>query len=99
MKTHTVTKARSMILTALVVLAVASSIVSALYISGILGVHAEKTTTSESTVAIPGGYLLARNVTVTTCSLSSTNSTTQSTQGNTTTSVTSSTDCLPIGYR
>src|ERR1700730_15992376 len=100
MKSNSSTKARSMIFGALVVLAIATSIVSALYVAGIVGPRQGQTTTltTSNSPGIVGGYLLARNVTVTTCSFSSVANTTTTIVANITTT-SSSMDCLPIGYR
>jgi hypothetical protein len=103
MKTSTSTKARSMVFGTLVVLAIATSVVSALYVSGIVGTRQiqqqTSTTSSQSAPAIAGGYLLARNATATFCTLSSTTNATESNTANSTTITSSNTDCLPIGYR
>jgi len=92
------TKARSLVLSAFVLIAVGTSILSALYVSGLVGhSNPSQTQSSQSTTQMsPGGFMLARNVTLTTCIISTTNNTASS---QTTNSTTSTGDCLPNGIR
>ncbi len=101
MKSKTAKSARSIVLTAIVILAIASAITSALYVSGVVGNRPVHTTTAgQTTVASPGGFMLARNATATFCTMSSTGNTSSSADANGTSAMTAtSTDCLPIGYR
>ncbi|MFI5421843.1 MAG: hypothetical protein ACHQ1H_12810 [Nitrososphaerales archaeon] len=98
MKSKASSSARSVVLTTLVVLAIASAVTSALYVSGTIGNHQEQTTTM-TTLVSPGGFMLVKNATATFCTMSTTENSSASANGNGTTTITTSSDCLPIGYR
>ncbi|MFI5419719.1 MAG: hypothetical protein ACHQ1H_02000 [Nitrososphaerales archaeon] len=98
MKSKTSKSARSIVLTTFVILAIASAVTSALYLSGMFGTNQGQTTTSQTTPASPGGFMLARNATATFCTMSTTENSSSSSNSNGTTTTTTS-DCLPIGYR
>ena len=100
MKSKSSTGAGSIVLTAFVVLAIASAIISAFYVSGMIGKQSEQSTsTSGTTLASPGGFLLARNATATFCTMSSAGNSSETVNANGTSTTTSTSDCLPIGYR
>lgn len=89
------TKARSMVLTALVIVAIGTTVLSALYVGGLVGHSQTKQEQQTTNTAIaPGGYMLVRNATFTPCITTSTtvNNTTM-----TNSTSTETTTCMPIG--
>jgi hypothetical protein len=96
-------KARSAILSLIAALALATAIISGLYVSGVIGNHPSTSGIRNNTMerltttgVIPGGEMIARNVTESICGFSSTATNNSTTSSNSTTTTTSS--CLPPGF-
>ena len=93
--------ARSMVLTAIVVAAIATTIMSALYVGGIVGHTQSKdntsTSSSNNSLISPGGFMLVRNATSLPRCLSTSTTTVNDTTTTNDTSTTTSMTCIPIG--